>query len=343
MILPLALVTTLRQSGIFRRHGHRRTVYRSRRRQSRWPIHRWAFPRTGAIFSCALDRSCSSSTTNRSACNPCAERRSRRAEKWLLDHMEDSEGLGAIFPPMVYMLIVFRALGYPDDHPRWCKGPQGSAGFFHRGRRHDPPPAVRFAGVGHRPGPARPGRSRIGRRIPMPPARRRTGCWKKNAASPSDWQKNCPDVEPSGWFFEFDNPHYPDVDDTAMVAMSLRRLGGEKASRAVRAASNGCWPCKTTTAAGRRSTAPNDRPILEKIPFADHNAMQDPVAPTSPAGCWNASATAACRDTPRRAAGHRIHPHPAGCRRRVVGPMGRQFRLRHLAGSGRPASRRAKT
>jgi squalene-hopene/tetraprenyl-beta-curcumene cyclase len=40
------------------------------------------------------------------------------AEKWLLDHLEDTEGLGAIFPPMVYILIVFKALGYSNDHPR---------------------------------------------------------------------------------------------------------------------------------------------------------------------------------------------------------------------------------
>ena len=41
----------------------------------------------------------------------------KEAETWILEHMEGSEGLGAIFPPKVYVLIVFRALGYPDDHP----------------------------------------------------------------------------------------------------------------------------------------------------------------------------------------------------------------------------------
>ena len=44
--------------------------------------------------------------------------------------MEDSEGLGAIFPPMVYMLIVFRALGYPDDHPRVVKAHKDLRDFF---------------------------------------------------------------------------------------------------------------------------------------------------------------------------------------------------------------------
>src|SRR5439155_9017737 len=48
------------------------------------------------------------------------ERALREAERWLLDHLDGSDGLGAIFPPMVYILIVFRALGYADDHP-WVK------------------------------------------------------------------------------------------------------------------------------------------------------------------------------------------------------------------------------
>ncbi len=46
------------------------------------------------------------------------DRAMRESERWLLEHLDHSEGLGAIFPPMVYILIVFRALGYPEDHPR---------------------------------------------------------------------------------------------------------------------------------------------------------------------------------------------------------------------------------
>src|SRR5206468_5592601 len=42
----------------------------------------------------------------------------RRGERWVLDPLAGSEGLGAISPPMVYMLVVFRCLGYSDDHPR---------------------------------------------------------------------------------------------------------------------------------------------------------------------------------------------------------------------------------
>ena len=51
-----------------------------------------------------------------------------------------------------------------------------------------------------------------------------------------DWARNCHGVaEPTGWFFEYANPHYPDVDDTAMVVMALQRAGGKEAQAAVAA------------------------------------------------------------------------------------------------------------
>src|SRR5205085_4026956 len=40
-----------------------------------------------------------------------------------------------------------------------------------------------------------------------------------------DWSVRRPDLEPGGWAFEFDNDFYPDVDDTAVVALALRSLG----------------------------------------------------------------------------------------------------------------------
>ena len=41
----------------------------------------------------------------------------RAAEKWMLDHTRYSEGLGAIYPSMMYLAMALDALGYPRDHP----------------------------------------------------------------------------------------------------------------------------------------------------------------------------------------------------------------------------------
>jgi squalene-hopene/tetraprenyl-beta-curcumene cyclase len=41
----------------------------------------------------------------------------REAEKWTLDHMRSSDGVGAIYPSMMYALMAMDALGYERDHP----------------------------------------------------------------------------------------------------------------------------------------------------------------------------------------------------------------------------------
>ena len=44
----------------------------------------------------------------------------QRIEEWILKRADGqrSDGLGAIFPPMVYIIIALRCLGYSMDHPR---------------------------------------------------------------------------------------------------------------------------------------------------------------------------------------------------------------------------------
>jgi squalene-hopene/tetraprenyl-beta-curcumene cyclase len=95
----------------------------------------------------------------------------------------------------------------------------------------------------------------------------------------SDWRRNCADAPVGGWFFEFENPHYPDVDDTAMVTMSLKRVGGEVAQPAVQRGIDWILAMQNEDYGWAAFDKTTDRPILEKIPFADHNAMQDPSCP----------------------------------------------------------------
>ena len=117
------------------------------------------------------------------------------------------------------------------------------------------------------------------RPTPMPRGGRRNGCWKRNAESPPTGRKTAPASSRRGWFFEFENPHYPDVDDTAMVTMALNRAGGEAAEPAVKRGINWLLAMQNDDGGWAAFDRTEDRPILEKIPFADHNAMQDPSCP----------------------------------------------------------------
>ena len=155
--------------------------------------------------------------------------RKRAMEKmvdWMVEHVEGSDGLGAIFPPMVYILIALRVMGWSDDHPLILKAHKDLDDFMivdeaKQQIRLQPcfspvwdtgiaAYALADAGYDHRD-------ERV----------RRCGDWllSKECRKPVDWVDNVKKkVEPSGWFFEYSNPWYPDVDDTVMVAMALRRI-----------------------------------------------------------------------------------------------------------------------
>jgi squalene-hopene/tetraprenyl-beta-curcumene cyclase len=58
------------------------------------------------------------------------------------------------------------------------------------------------------------------------PALLRAADWllDRQVLEPGDWQVKRPGVLPGGWAFQFDNPYYPDLDDTAVVAMALHEI-----------------------------------------------------------------------------------------------------------------------
>ena len=206
------------------------------------------------------------------------EKALKEAEKWLLEHLEGTEGLGAIFPPMVYMLVVFRCLGYPDDHECVKRAHKELEDFFIQdGDRIRIQPclspvwdtgialhALAESGI-----------------APAHDSAKRATQWllSKECTFVSDWGRNIPSAKAGGWFFEFNNPHYPDVDDTAMVAMALKRAGGEIASPAMSRGIEFLLTLQNPDGGWAAFDKTQDRPLLEKIPFADHNAMQDPSCP----------------------------------------------------------------
>jgi squalene-hopene/tetraprenyl-beta-curcumene cyclase len=205
----------------------------------------------------------------------------RRAAAWMRERFADSDGLGAIFPPMIYTVVSLRCLGVPDDAPemRWalrqledlmieeddtvrlqpCFSPVWDTALALN--------ALAASGLtGEHPGIARAARWLVAREV------RRRG----------DWSLGNPGVEPAGWFFEYRNGFYPDIDDTAMVLMALARTvqaNGTDARRAVERALR--WLLAMQNRDGGWAAFDRDinREVLTKIPFADHNAMLDPSCP----------------------------------------------------------------
>jgi squalene-hopene/tetraprenyl-beta-curcumene cyclase len=105
---------------------------------------------------------------------------------------------------------------------------------------------------------------------------RHVGDWLSNVSEQfqkKDWSKGC------GWYFEYHNAWYPDVDDTAMVAMALKRAGGQANADAAKRGVEWLLAMQNDDGGWAAFDKTTHRQILEYIPFADHNAMQDPSCP----------------------------------------------------------------
>ncbi len=143
----------------------------------------------------------------------------RAATQWMLARFEDSDGLGAIFPPMVWSTIALTALGYAEDSPelaychRTLQGLVIETGEIARVQPCKSP--VWDTAIALR---ALAAASQAASDLQV----QRAASWllKREVRKAGDWARRVR-AEPGGWYFEFANEPYPDLDDTAMAAMAL--------------------------------------------------------------------------------------------------------------------------
>ncbi len=210
---------------------------------------------------------------------PFRKRALKKAEQWMLERFEGSNGLAAIFPAMLNALIALKALGYPDDHPQVVRAARELKNLEHEEKdsvRIEPcfSPVWDTAIVAiclHESGISEDH-----------PALKKSIDWlmTKEIRFRGDWQfKNAVDVEPSGWVFEYENKWNPDVDDTAMVLLALRKVPTDNPRKRDECFQRGLkWMLTFQCKDGGWAAFDKDctKGILEKVPFADHNAMLDP-------------------------------------------------------------------
>ena len=283
MIMPLALVTTLRPTRKLPAHLAIDELFCSQRDRQRFTFAlAQSAPPGWAVFFMTIDRMLK--IVHRLGGSPFQRLAIKKAEQWMLarlgqDGKAATAGLGAIFPPMVYIQIALSALGYSRDDPAIQRAERELDAFF-----IEDDDAIRiqpcFSPVWDT-GIALYALTDCGLNVKHA-AVKRAASWlvSKECRHRGDWADNVkPHAKPGGWYFEYHNAWYPDVDDTAMVAMGLKRAGGRENIAAAKRGVQWMLNMQNDDGGWAAFDKTQHRQILEYIPFADHNAMQDPSCP----------------------------------------------------------------
>ena len=206
----------------------------------------------------------------------------RLSEDWMLQRLQDSDGLGAIYPGIVNTIMAMKCLGYPDTDPRLVEQLQV---LDRLELQHEQDNAAEIQPC-HAPvwdtaisviSLAEAGLDR------RHPALVRAAEWliSKEIKIRGDWEVTNPTGPTGGWHFQFANCWYPDIDDSAMVMLALRQVHLEEPLSQAREKAclrgiNWLWSMQNPSGGWAAFDRDNTKHVLTKIPFADHNAMIDP-------------------------------------------------------------------
>ncbi len=212
-----------------------------------------------------------------------------RAVAFVTERLNGEDGLGAIFPAMANSVLMFDVLGYPNDHPhvKLARTSIEKLLVIKEDEAYCQPcvsPVWDTSLACH-------ALLEVGDERALEQAGRGLD-WlvsKQVLDVAGDWSVRRPDLRPGGWAFQYANPHYPDLDDTAVVVMALDRARARDGRRDFDAAiargrewiagmqsSNGAWAAFDVD---------NTYDYLNNIPFADHGALLDPPTEDVSARC----------------------------------------------------------
>ena len=275
IVIPMAILSSLRPNWRLPEHAHVDELFKDPERKTAaldWSDQLLSWKN---VFL-AVDRGFK--LYEKFPWKPFRQRAIREAKSWMLNHIERTEGLAAIYPSMMNSIFTLMAFGHGPDDPLTLREIKEFSRFEIEDEetiRMQPcvspvwdtciaMVALEEAGL-----------------PPDHPALVKAANWilSKQVLGPGDWQVKNKDAEPGGWAFEFRNDFYPDVDDTAFVLMALQRVKYPEPARMEAAMRRGIqWLLSMQNRDGGWGAfdRDNNRKFLCNIPFADHNAMIDP-------------------------------------------------------------------
>ena len=208
-----------------------------------------------------------------------------KAKDWFTERLNGEDGLGGIFPAMVNAYEAMLLLGLPEDHPQVvtarkaidkllvikeneaycqpCLSPVWDTGLTLL--------ALQESGLSA-----------------TQDSRKRAYDWLKTkqlSDEPGDWRIQRPSLDGGGWAFQFENPHYPDVDDTAVIAYGMATAGLPDMEESIHRATRWIVGMQAANGGYGAFDVDNTYYYLNEIPFADHGALLDPPTADVSARC----------------------------------------------------------
>jgi squalene-hopene/tetraprenyl-beta-curcumene cyclase len=216
------------------------------------------------------------------------DRAIKAAVTFCTERLNGEDGLGAIFPPMANVVMMFDVLGYPPDHPDRAVAR----------RALDKLLVIREHEAYCQPCVSPVWDTALACHTLLEAGGDRAAAQARKALDwlaplqvldlRGDWSPQRPAVRPGGWAFQYANAHYPDLDDTAVVVMAMDRAQGaqdQRFSAAIERAREWVVGMQSANGGWGAFDADNTYGYLNNIPFADHGALLDPPTEDVAARC----------------------------------------------------------
>lgn len=222
---------------------------------------------------------------------------------FVTERLNGEDGLGAIYPAIANSVMMYDALGYPENHPERAMARSAVEKLMVLDGTEE---------QGEKEIYCQPCLSPIWDTALVAHAMLEVGGdeAEQSAVTALDWLKpqqildvkgdwawRRPDIRPGGWAFQYKNDYYPDVDDTAVVTMAMDRAGklsdvGDNFESSKARAMEWTIGMQSDNGGWGAFDANNSYSYLNNIPFADHGALLDPPTIDVSARCVSMMAQA---------------------------------------------------
>ncbi len=203
-----------------------------------------------------------------------------KAVHFVTERLNGDDGLGGIYPAIANSVMMFDTLGHPPSHPDAAIAWRAVRKLLviEQDRAYCQPCLSPIWDTGL-----------AGHAIAELGGDTDTACeWLRDRQIldvVGDWSVRRPGLRPGGWAFQYANPHYPDVDDTAVVGMLLHRNGDPDHAIAIDRAREWIIGMQSSDGGWGAFEPENTHLYLNNIPFADHGALLDPPTADVTARC----------------------------------------------------------